>query len=111
MEPLPLVKGTLDLLVLTALSQAPMHGFEICQWLGEQAGGHLFINDSAVYQAVYRLEARKLVKAEWGITDNNRRARYYSSTPAGRAYLAGEAKRFMSYAATVGGILAAAQEG
>lgn len=62
----PWSKGTLDVLVLKALSQAPMHGFEIIQWLEQRTGDNLAVNDSAMYQAVYRLEARGLVKAEWG---------------------------------------------
>jgi PadR family transcriptional regulator PadR len=104
-ESLPLVRGTLDALVLKALSWTPMHGFEITTWLEEQSGGDLDVNDSALYQALYRMEERGLVEAQWGVTENNRRARYYTITPEGRAYLAEEAERFLRYAQTVGGIL------
>lgn len=76
-DSLQLVRGTLDALVLRALSWAPMHGFEITSWLEERSGGDLEVNDSALYQALYRMEERRLVKAEWGVTENNRRARYY----------------------------------
>jgi PadR family transcriptional regulator, regulatory protein PadR len=107
-DSLPLVRGTLDALVLKALSWTPMHGFEITSWLEDQSGGGLEVNDSALYQSLYRMEERSLVQAEWGLTENNRRARYYRITPAGQAYLAEESERFLRYAKTVGGILAAA---
>ena len=77
---LPVVKGTLDVLVLKALSWGPMHGFEVTTWLEDRSGGALDVEDSALYQAFYRLEARNLVAADWGVTDNNRRARYYKIT-------------------------------
>ncbi len=104
-DSLPLVKGTLDVLVLKALSWTPMHGFEITSWIEEQSRGDLDVNDSALYHAVFRMEERGLVEAEWGITENNRRARYYRITLAGQTYLAEEGKRFLRYAQTVGGIL------
>ena len=104
-ESLSLVKGTLDVLVLKALSWTPMHGFEITSWLEDQSGGELEVNDSALYQAVYRMEERRLVEAEWGITENNRKARYYRITPAGRAHLEEETVRLVRYARTVTGIL------
>ncbi len=106
-ESLPLVRGTLDALVLKALSRTPMHGFEITSWLEDRSGGGLEVNDSALYQALYRMEERGLVEARWGVTENNRRARYYRITPAGQAYLTEEAERFLRYAKTVGGILRA----
>jgi PadR family transcriptional regulator, regulatory protein PadR len=104
-DPLPLVRGTLDALVLKALSWTPMHGFEITAWLEDQSGGGLEVNDSALYQSLYRMEERGLVQAEWGLTEKNRRARYYRITSAGKAYLAEESERFLQYAKTVGGIL------
>lgn len=105
---LPVVKGTLDLLVLKALQWTPMHGFEITAWLEQRSASGLSVDDSAIYQALYRLEARKLVKADWGLTDNNRRARYYRPTRAGEAYLRAETGRWVRYADTVTGILTAA---
>ena len=107
-EPLPLVKGTLDVLVLKALSWTPMHGFEITQWLEGRSGGALGVQDSALYQALHRLEARGLAAAEWGVTANNQRARYYRLTDAGRAHLAAETAQWVRYAETVTGILTAA---
>lgn len=106
-EPLPLVKGTLDALVLKALAWAPMHGFEITTWLEGRSGGALGVQDSALYQALHRLEARGLARAAWGVTANNQRARYYQLTDAGRAHLAAETDRWVRYAQTVTGVLTA----
>lgn len=104
---MPLVKGTLDVLVLKALTWGARHGFEITTWLEDRSGGRLDIDDSALYQALHRLEERGLIGAEWGTTDNNRRARYYRLTVAGRAHLRAETTRWNRYAATVGAILSA----
>ena len=81
MASLPVVKGTLDVLVLRALQWAPMHGFEITSWLEERSANALEVEDSAVYQALYRMEERELIEAEWGVTENQRQARYYKITP------------------------------
>ena len=104
-DPLPLVKGTLDVLVLKALSWTPMHGFEITCWLEDRSAGALDVQDSALYQALQRLEDRGHVSGRWGMTENNRRARYYHITAAGRAHLAAETDRWGRYAAAVSGIL------
>ena len=106
--PLPLVKGTLDVLVLKALTWAPMHGFEITAWLEARSGGALGVQDSALYQALHRLEARGLAAADWGVTGNNQRARYYRLTPAGRAHLRAETSQWVAYAETVTQILTVA---
>ena len=106
---LAVVKGTLDVLVLKALAWGPMHGFEVAAWLEQSSGGALALDDSGLYQALYRLEGRKLITAEWGITENNRRARYYTVTKAGRAHLTRETATWMRYAATVTGILSRPQ--
>lgn len=110
MARLPVLKGTLDLLVLRALNWTPMHGFEIVSWLERAGQGSLDLEDSALYQAVYRLEERGLLQAEWGVTENNRKARYYKLTAAGRTHLRAETKNWMSYADTVTMILTAAQD-
>ncbi len=107
-DPLPLLKGTLDVLVLRTLSWGRMHGFEITTWLEERSGGRLDVDDRALYQALQRLEERGLVEPEWGITENNRRARYYKLTTAGRAQLREETKTWVSYAETVTDILTVA---
>ncbi len=106
-QQLPLVKGTLDVLVLRALAWAPMHGFEITTWLEDQSRGALGIDDSALYQALHRMEERGWVRTEWGITQNNRRARYYSLTRTGAAHLGAETKRWVRYAEIVTAVLTA----
>lgn len=103
-----LVRGTLDALVLKTLSWGPMHGFEITTWLERESGGKLDVEDSALYQSLRRLEERGMIEAEWGVTDNNRRARYYRLTAAGRAHLRAETSRWVRYAEAVTGILTAA---
>jgi PadR family transcriptional regulator len=106
-DALPIVKGTLDVLILKALSWTPMHGFEISTWLEARTDGGLGVEDSALYQALYRMEARGFIVAEWGVTDNNRRARYYRLTRQGRRQLEAETQRWMRYADLVRAVLAA----
>lgn len=108
MASLPVVKGTLDVLVLKALAWTPMHGFEITSWLEKNSSNSLDVEDSAVYQALYRMEERKLIEAEWGVTENQRQARYYKITPAGRAHLRAQTAQWVKYAETVTAILTAA---
>ena len=109
MPPIPLMKGTLDTLVLKALSWTPMHGVEITSWLEERSGGELSFDDSGVYQALYRMEERGLIEGEWGISDHNRRARYYRITPRGRAHLEDETRQLVRYGELVTGILGASR--
>ena len=104
---MPLIKGTLDVLVLKALSWGPMHGFEITSWLEERSASQIAVDDSALYQALHRMEERGLVLGEWGVTENNRRARFYKVTAAGRAHLRSEAANLVRYASTVTSILEA----
>lgn len=101
----PLLKGTLDVLVLKALSRGPLHGFEIAVWLEDRSNGHLVVDDGALYQALHRMEERRLLDAEWGVTENNRRARYYRLTAAGRKHLRVESASLVRYARTVTAIL------
>jgi len=92
-----LLKGTLDVLVLKTLSWTPMHAFEITTWIEEQSSGRLVVEDAALLQALHRMEERKLIAAEWGVTKNGRRARYYRLTPAGRAHLRAESDRLVDH--------------
>jgi transcriptional regulator len=107
MASLPVVKGTLDVLVLRALQWTPMHGFEITTWLEERSSNSLEVEDSAVYQALYRMEERGLIEAEWGVTENQRQARYYKITAAGRAHLKAQIAQWVRYSQTVIAILTA----
>jgi transcriptional regulator len=105
---LTILRGTLDVLVLRAVSWQPLHGFEISLWLEERSGGTLAIDDSALYQALHRLEAKQLIVGEWGVSDNNRRARYYELTAAGRAHLDAASAQMVSYAKTITNLLTVA---
>ena len=106
-DSLPLVKGTLDALVLKALSWAPMHGFEICAWLEERSDGSFDVDDGALYYSLHRMEERGLIRSEWRLTDNNRRARYYQLLPAGRTHLRTETASLERYVRALTGILSA----
>lgn len=92
-----LLRGTLDVLVLKTLSWTPMHAVEIARWLEDRSGGQFTVEDAALMQALHRLEEKGLLSAEWGVTENARRARYYRLTAAGRAHLRAEAKRLTRY--------------
>ncbi len=104
-QSLPLLKGTLDLLVLKTLSWGAEHGYGIATWLERNSAGTLEVEDSALYQALHRLESRGLIEAEWGVTENNRRARYYKLTSAGRARLRKETETWLRYTQSVTAIL------
>lgn len=106
-DALPLLKGTLDLLILKALSVESTHGYGIAKWLEARSGGDIGAEDSALYQALHRLEARGHVAAEWGVTENNRRARYYRLSAKGRRHLEAEAETWRRYARSVESVLAA----
>lgn len=102
-----LLKGTLDVLVLKTLSWGPMHGFEITRWLEDRSGGRLDVTDAALLQALHRLEARGLLSAEWGVTQNERRARYYRLTGAGRSALRAESEALLDQFDAVTSVLTA----
>ena len=104
----PLLKGTLDLLVLKALSWGPLHGYAIATWLEDRSDGTLGIDDSALYQALQRMEGRGWLTAEWGVSDTNRRARYYKLTTVGRQRLRAESETWLRYTKSVTNILALA---
>jgi len=101
-----LIKGTLDMLILRTLAWDAMHGYGIAQSIRERTGGALLVQDAALYQALRRLESKGLVEAEWGQSENNRRARYYRLTAAGRRALKREAADWRKYAEAVFRVLA-----
>lgn len=109
--PVAILRGTLDILVLKTLSWGPMHAFEIASWLEVKSDGHLDVDDSALIQALHRMEARRLVTAEWGVTQNDRKARYYRITSTGRAHLRAEGADLAGHVAAIGTILAAKSAG
>ena len=104
-DPKDLVHGTLDLLVLRALAGEPMHGFALTKWIDQRTEGELGIADSALYKALHRLEDAGAVHAEWGVSENNRRARYYSLSAKGRQMLRAEVASWKRYVATVSHVL------
>jgi PadR family transcriptional regulator, regulatory protein PadR len=104
-RPLELVPGTLDLLVLKALGCEPRHGYAVARWVRERTGGRLEVEEGALYTALHRLERRGWVEAEWGLSENNRRAKYYALTAAGRRQLGVETVKWTEYAEAVFAIL------
>lgn len=105
---LELLQGTLDTIILKTLSWGPRHGYAIAQWIHETTDGTLLVEDRALYVALHRLEDRGYVDAEWGLSDNNRRAKYYRLTTAGRKVLREKAAEWSTYTAAVGKIMKAA---
>src|SRR3712207_1419285 len=96
-ESLGLLQGTVDVLILRTLAWAPMHGYGISRWIAERSAGALAVEDAALYQALHRLERKGLVESEWGISEKNHRAKYYSLTPAGRRQLRTEIAELREY--------------
>jgi transcriptional regulator len=93
-KPGDLVQGTLDMLVLKTLTQGPMHGYSIAEFIQATSQNVLRVEEGALYPALHRLEIRGLLAAEWGVSENNRRAKYYQLTNAGRKQLAAESEHW-----------------
>ena len=104
---LELIRGTFDLILLRTLSWGPMHGLGVLRWIECTTGQRLQIEEGALYPALHRLEQKKWLAAEWGYTENNRRAKYYRLTALGRRQLASEVSRWTRYTEAVAMILAA----
>jgi PadR family transcriptional regulator len=104
---LELLRGTLDVLVLKALTWGPMHGYGVAEWLARTTGGELLVEEGALYPALHRLERRGWIAAEWGLSENNRKAKFYRLTAAGRERLGAETRTWERYAAAVARVLAA----
>ena len=102
---LELMQGTLDVLVLKILTLGAEHGYGVSLAIRDRTGGRFDVEEGALYHALHRLERRGLVESEWGQSDNNRRARYYSLTRAGRAELRRETIRWREYAYAVMAVL------
>ena len=99
--PIDLLYGTLDVLVLKTLSWRPMHGYAITTWIEQQTNGTLQVEDAALYKALHRLEERGHVESEWGLSENNRRAKFYQLTAAGRKQLRTDTSVWRAYAKAV----------
>jgi transcriptional regulator len=95
------LRGTLDLLILKAVSWEPVHGYGVARWIEQATNDVLRIEEGSLYPALHRLEARGWIQAEWGTSENNRRAKYYALTGKGRAQLRVEAATFTRFAHAV----------
>ncbi|NKB90288.1 MAG: PadR family transcriptional regulator [Acidobacteria bacterium] len=100
-EDLQLLRGTLDMLMLKALADGDLHGYGVVAWIRERTNGQLEIEEGALYTALHRMEGRRWLRSRWGISENNRRAKYYRITAAGRRQLDQEDARWRSYASAV----------
>jgi len=100
-----LLYGTLNILVLKALSWKRMHGYAMSNWLRDTSGDTFDIDDAALYKSLHRLEEQGAIGSEWGISENNRRAKYYHLTAAGRKQLRDERTAWHAYALAVTRIL------
>ena len=100
-----LLYGTLDLLVLKAVAAGPMHGFGITKWIEQRTKNELEIVDSALYKSLHRLEDAGAIDAEWGVTEYNRRAKYYSLTSRGRQLMRAEVATWQRYAIAVNRVI------
>jgi transcriptional regulator len=97
-----LLQGTLEVLVLKALARGSMHGYGVAEWIHETSHQLLKVEEGALYPALHRMEVRGLLKAEWGASENNRRAKFYELTVEGRRRLESESQRWARLSAAVG---------
>lgn len=109
-DELPLLQGTLDLLVLKALVFGPRHGYAVARWVRDATNGTLEVDEGALYTALHRIQKRGWVRAEWGLSESNRRAKYYTLTARGREQLQVQTKAWARYAEAVFMVLNAPAE-
>ena len=100
-DSLDLLQGTLDVLILKTLSWQPMHGYAISRWIRQRTDDVLAVEDAALYQALHRIERKGWIESEWGLSENNRKAKYYQLTADGRRQLRAEAATWRRYAEAV----------
>lgn len=106
---LEFLRGTLDVLILKALVWGPLHGYAVTGLIRRQSDDALIVEEGTLYPALWRLESKGLLASEWGLSENNRKAKFYSLTPAGRRRLRDEVKTWEAYAAAVTKVLGASQ--
>jgi transcriptional regulator len=104
-EPRDLLHGTLDVLVLKSLALGPAHGYAVSRWIEDRTRGVLVIEDAALYKALHRLESAGAIASDWGVSESNRKAKYYQLTRRGRALLKAETAVWNRYAAAVLSVL------
>ena len=102
-----LLQGTLDMLIMKALSIGPLHGYGIIQRIGQMSGEMLAVEQGSLYPAVYRIEQRGWVTSEWGVNETGRRAKFYTLTQAGRRQLAAELSKWSRYTEAVNLVITA----
>jgi PadR family transcriptional regulator len=100
-----LVQGTLDMLILKALSRGAMHGYSVAEFIEQGSDDVLRVEEGALYPALHRLELRGLLTAEWGVSENNRRAKFYRLTAAGKKHLADEASSWDRLSAAIARVM------
>lgn len=105
--PAGLLPGTLDMLILKAISLGPLHGYGVLLRIGQISGDRLQIEQGSLYPALYRLEHQGLISSEWGTSENNRRARFYRLTAAGRTRLRQETEQWKRLTDAVADVLSA----
>jgi transcriptional regulator len=101
-----LVRGTLDLLILKSLTWEPRHGYGISEWIESVTDGSLLMEEGTLYPALHRLQGKGWIDSEWGLSENNRRAKYYQMTPDGVHHLSAEADHWTRYTSAVARALA-----
>jgi transcriptional regulator len=106
---LNLLQGTLDVLVLKALIFGPQHGYAVARWIRDTTDGTLEVEEGALYTALHRLEKRRWLTSDWGLSENNRRAKYYLLTEDGRNQLVAKEQTWMRYAEAVFKVLRASE--
>jgi transcriptional regulator len=109
MEParLEFIRGTLDVLILKSLGWGPLHGYAITSLIRRQSDDALLVEEGTLYPALWRLESRGFVRAEWGLSENNRKAKFYALTADGRRRLRHEVRLWEAYAVAVAKVLGA----
>ncbi|MCG8433436.1 MAG: PadR family transcriptional regulator [Gammaproteobacteria bacterium] len=105
-----LYQGTLDLMILKSLTAGPMHGYAIARWIKHSSGDYLQVEEGALYPALYRMHSKGLIKSKFGLSENNRKAKYYQLTPKGRRELEKRSSAWRQYAAALATVLAAEPE-
>ncbi len=106
---LEFLRGTLDVLILKTLCWGPLHGYAVTNLIRRQSDDALALEEGTLYPALWRLESKGLLEAEWGLSDNNRKAKFYRLTPAGRQQLQQEVRTWEAYATAVAKVLSASR--
>jgi PadR family transcriptional regulator, regulatory protein PadR len=106
---LELLRGTLDVLILKALMWGPQHGYAVTSFIRQHSGELLLVEEGTLYPALWRLESKEFLASEWGLSENNRKAKFYRLTPAGKKQLNEERAAWEAYAEAVSRVLNAAQ--